>query len=114
MSGFENYAQDARDIERALMAHGVALGIDWNNDSAVRALAAESLKAEPGQIHAFIRSTDPRSRAKGEIFALSSLMLKLMTTSAGMGVHTHGGSAWKAFARALYSLSETHARTAGK
>lgn len=114
MSGFENFAREAQDIERALEMHGIALGIDWNDSAAVRVLAAEALKSQPAHIRALVLSKEPASRAKGEIFALSNLMLKLMAESAGVGVHTHGGCAWKSFARALYALTETKARTAPK
>lgn len=114
MSGFENFAQEARDIERALEMHGIALGIDWNDTASVRCLAAEALKSQPAHIKTLVLSKDPASRAKGEIFALSNLMLKLMAESAGIGVHTHGGCAWKSFARALYALTETKSRTAPK
>ena len=47
-----------------------------------------------------------RLKAKGEVFALSTLMLRLMAESASVGVHTHGGAAWKAFGGALLRLSE--------
>jgi len=114
VSGFENFAQEARDIEHALERHGVAMGIDWNDTASVRALAAEALKSQPAHIKSLVLSKDPACRARGEIFALSNLMLKLMAESAGIGVHTHGGCAWKAFARALYALTETKSRTAPK
>jgi len=114
VSGFENFAREAQDIERALEMHGIALGIDWNDSAAVRVLAAEALKSQPAHIRALVLSKEPASRAKGEIFALSNLMLKLMAESAGVGVHTHGGCAWKSFARALYALTETKSRTAPK
>jgi len=114
VSRFENFAQEARDIESALERHGIVLGIDWNDTAAVRVLAAESLKSQPAHIKALVVSKDPVARAKGEIFALSSLMLTLMATSAGVGVHTHGGCAWKSFARALYSITETKSRTSTK
>jgi len=111
VSGFENFAQEARDIERALELHGIAMGINWNDTPSVRALAAEALKSQPAHTRALVLSKDPATRAKGELFALSNLMLKLMAESAGVGIHTHGGCAWKAFARALYALNETRART---
>jgi len=114
VSGFENFAQEARDIERALEMHGIAMGIDWNDTASVRCLAAEALKSQPATTKALVLSKDPATRAKGEIFALSNLMLKIMAESAGIGVHTHGGCAWKSFARALYAITETKSRTAPK
>jgi hypothetical protein len=105
MSGFSDFARNARDLEHALEVTGVMLGIDWNNDTVVRALATEALASRPEQVEALVRSTDPALRAKGKLFALSNLMLHLMAESASTGVHTHGGCAWKAFGRALFEVS---------
>jgi hypothetical protein len=41
--------------------------------------------------------------AKVELFGLAALMLKTMTESATRGFETHGGTAWKSFARALWA-----------
>ncbi|QID16780.1 hypothetical protein G3580_03495 [Nitrogeniibacter mangrovi] len=107
MSGFGDFARNARELEQALVRHGVALGIDWSDERAVRALAVEAMQCcRTGSIVEYMRSTDPHQRAKGQIFAMANLMLKLMTSSANTGVHTHGGPAWKAFARALYALDD--------
>ncbi|MCB1959212.1 MAG: hypothetical protein KDE68_01595 [Rhodocyclaceae bacterium] len=101
MSGFENYQREAADIERALLIQMTALGIEWTDEAAVAALAREALGSSPSQVQALLRDPDRRLRAKGEMFALSVLMLRLMAESATVGVHTHGGPAWKAFGSAL-------------
>ena len=111
MSGFEEFASTARDLEHALEVSGVALGIDWDDAAAVRALAAESLRAGPADVERLLHSQDPGARAKGKIFALATLMLKLMTTSANIGVHTHGGHAWKAFGQALFAVTGSETPT---
>ncbi|TXH24660.1 MAG: hypothetical protein E6Q99_06585, partial [Elusimicrobia bacterium] len=51
-------------------------------------------------------SVDPTNRqlmAKAELFGLAALMLRTMAESAEVGVESHGGPAWKAFAQALWS-----------
>lgn len=107
MSGFEDFSRDARELDHALEVTGIALGIDWNDAVAVRALAAEALASKPDQVEALVRSNQAAERAKGKLFALTNLMMRLMTQSANTGVHTHGGSAWKAFGRALFDLTDT-------
>jgi excinuclease ABC subunit A len=42
-------------------------------------------------------------RARLELFGLAQLMLTVMRESADENIDTHGGPAWKAFARALWS-----------
>ena len=107
MSGFENYRREAADIERALHIHAAPLGLEWADETAVTGLAREALGSTPAHhVQALLRDPDPRLKAKGEVFALSTLMLRLMAESASVGVHTHGGAAWKAFGGALLRLSE--------
>ena len=101
MSGFEHYSRDAEDLEHEIAKFGVALGIDWEYQSAVRALAREALHGGAGHIEELVRSADPVQRAKGQLFALGVMMLRTMETSAEQGIHTHGGRCWKAFGRAL-------------
>lgn len=105
MPGFENYRGDAADIEREIVRKGLVLGIDWSDAAAVRQLAREALEchrfANEGRRHA----ADPRAAAKLELFALAQLMMTVMRQSADEGLHTHGGPAWKALARALWQES---------
>jgi hypothetical protein len=41
--------------------------------------------------------------ARVDLFGLAALMLKTMAESADQGIESHGGSAWKAFAKALWA-----------
>ncbi len=111
VSGLEDFASAARDLEHELEVNGIALGVDWNDAGAVRVLAAESLRSRPGDVDALLHSQDPAARAKGKIFALASLMLTLMARSATVGVHTHGGCAWKAFGQALFAITGARDQT---
>lgn len=104
MSGFENYAENAKEIELQIERKGVVLGIDWNNDAQVRGLAREALdhSAKAVKISAS-GPVDYRLLAKLDLFGLAAMMLRTMEESAGEGFESHGGVAWKAFAKALWA-----------
>ncbi len=107
MASFENYAQDTKDIELEIERKGVALGIDWTNEDTVRALAREALDfagAADKNKQLDAAHLDYTRLAKLELFGLAGLMLRTMQESASAaGFESHGGDAWKAFARALWA-----------
>lgn len=105
MPGFENYRGDAADIEREIVRMGLVLGIDWSDVGAVRQLAREALSCHHFASESGRQPSDSRAAAKLELFALAQLMMTLMRQSADEGLHTHGGPAWKALARALWQES---------
>ena len=102
MSGFEDFAHEAQQLEREIARWGLVLGIDWNDAEQVAALAREAVDFRPA---AHGLPADPRQRARVELFGLAQLMLTVMAESATAGIHTHGGPAWKALGRALYEAS---------
>ncbi len=106
MSGFGHFNRTARELEREIVKRGILLGLDWNDAATIRALAREALGCTPGCNIGLLHDPDFAKRGKGELFALSILMLQTMRESAEIGVHTSGGPAWKAFGRALYQESE--------
>ena len=101
MSGFEDYSREARQIEHEIERKGAILGIDWDDAAQVRKLAREALDCKLGGEHGEV--DDPRDRTRIELFGLAQLMLAVMKESADDDMHTHGGAAWKAFARALWA-----------
>ena len=101
MSGFENYSREASQIEHEIETKGVILGIDWNNDVQVRELARQAMDCKLGVDN--VEPEDPDDRARLELFGLAQLMLTVMKESANEDIDTHGGPAWKAFARALWA-----------
>ncbi len=113
MSGFGHFARDAEELEREIVKRGILLGIDWNDHAALRALAREALECDPACSLAALRDPDRQRRARAELFALAELMLRTMQQSAEIGVHTHGGPAWKAFGRALIEEAEVLRRRGG-
>jgi hypothetical protein len=103
MSGFEHHAEEARRIEQQIVRQGIALGIDWDDAVAVRALAREALACHIDAEH----PATPANIEKLELFGLAQLMLKVMAESANEeDLHTHGGPVWKAFGRALWLESQ--------
>lgn len=107
MAGFDHYAQDTAEIESELVRKGIALGIDWSDKAAVRALAHEALNHLAEDVSmASNAPVDYQMMAKVDLFGLAGLMLKTMTKSATQGIESHGGPAWKAFAQALWEENE--------
>ncbi len=106
MSGFENYSREAAQIEHEIETKGVILGIDWNNAVQVRELARQALDCKLGTDNC--EPGDPDDRARLELFGLAQLMLTVMRESANEDIDTHGGPAWKAFARALWAEHARH------
>ncbi len=106
MSGFGHYGRTSDEIEREIVTRGIALGLDWGDQARLRDLARQALTCEPGDVVKLLRSPIRQDKLTGELFALSELMLNTMRQSAQIGVHTHGGKAWKAFGRALYEEAE--------
>lgn len=104
MSGFENYSREALQIEHEIERKGAILGIDWNDSVQVRELARAALDCKLGASNC--EPDDPDDRARLELFGLAQLMLTVMKESANQNLHTHGGAAWKSFARALWAEHE--------
>ncbi|MCM2305993.1 MAG: hypothetical protein NDI91_00835 [Sulfuritalea sp.] len=104
MSGFENYTREASQLDREIERKGVILGIDWNDQAQVRALAREALDCKIDEANC--DPSDPHDRIRVELFGLAQLMLTVMKESARVDMHTHGGAAWKAFATALWAEHE--------
>ena len=103
---FEHFDAEARQLEDAIIGRGIVLGIDWNDETQVRALARAALACRIDADHPECQGADPQARARIELFGLAQLMLKVMAESAREeGIHTHGGRVWKAFGRALWQES---------
>jgi hypothetical protein len=108
MAGFENYSQEIREIEQEIERKGIALGINWDDDAQVRSLAREALDHATGEVKISASDpVDPRLMAKLDLFGLAGIMLRTMEESATVGIESHGGAAWKSFARALWAEKQT-------
>ena len=114
MSGFGHYARTAEELEREIFKRGLMIGLDWQDPATLRRLAREALTCTTECRLGLLRDPDAALRGKGELFALTEMMLETMRQSALIGVHTHGGETWKAFGRALYEESEHLGQGAAK
>ncbi len=104
MNGFNllHNSQGASEIEIQIIRHGIALGINWEDDAQVQALAIEALHHSQEALAQYSQHhNDYKLKAKIELFGLAALMMQTMADSADEGFHTHGGIAWKSFSRAL-------------
>lgn len=106
MSGFGHYDRTAAELEDEIVTRGVLIGIDWADPTQVYALAAEALTCTSGQRLAMLHHHDEKVRAKGELFALSELMLDIMRQSAQTGVHVPDVGVWNTLGRALTAVSQ--------
>ncbi len=104
MAGFEFFGEETQALEKQIERMGIALGIDWSDEAQVRELAREALDNGSRDISEAAKHKDSRLMAKAELFSVAALMLRVMEKSAANeGVISHGGPAWKAFARALWA-----------
>ncbi len=104
MAGFEDYRTETDQIEREIERKGIVLGIDWSDDVQVRALAREALDHLQEEVKmAASGRADYKLLAKVDLFGLAGIMLRTMEESATVGIESHGGGAWKAFAKALWA-----------
>ena len=108
-TGLWHLADDAGAIELEIERRGVALGIDWEDVGAVRALARAAMDfGHSPQAFPVGELPDYERLAQIDLFGLAGVMLKIMQESADDGFLAHGGPAWKALAHALWA--EYHAR----
>lgn len=90
------------EIGHQIASLGVGLGIDWNNEAEVRALAREAIEHAAATVNSAGMRKEGQVLLKAELFGLAALMLENMQKSAERGFLTHGGPSWRAFARALW------------
>jgi hypothetical protein len=114
MSGFENFGRQTGDLEREFERKGIVLGINWSDEVQVRSLAREALDhaADEAKKAASVDCHDHQLRAKVELFGLANVMFRTMEESAVQGFESHGGTAWKSFASAMFK--EMGYRRSGK
>lgn len=101
------WLEDVGLLEHAIAAKLVVLGVDWQDEGALRQLAREIFRCQDRErLQQCLYSADLHERVLAELVGLSQLMLRLMALAAEAGVELHAGPVWKAFARALYQEGE--------
>lgn len=100
------WENDVQLLEHAIAAKLVALGVDWQNEQALRQLSREIFQLHEEELQRSLYSRQLHDRLIAELAGLSQLMLRMMSRAAEEGSELHGGPVWKAFARALYQEGE--------
>lgn len=103
MADFENQQAGALQISSELAGVLIALGVDWNDESALRSLAREALEFKPTSVSTHVDAGDIKAHARLKFFGLIALMLRTMEEGADKGEVIHGDNIWKAVARALWA-----------
>ena len=103
MSELENQKGEALLISTEVARMLVALGVDWMNESEMRAIAREALAYHGSESTHHVAAEDIEARAKHKLFGLTALMLRTMEEGAELGEHVHGSEIWKALAKALWA-----------
>jgi hypothetical protein len=103
MSQIQNHWDEAAHIEAELLRYMMVLGLDWHDEAAMMQLAAECKRFSPEQAQAAYAAHDQTLISKAKLFALASTMMRTMEIGAHDNRDVHGGAAWKAFGKYLYS-----------
>ncbi|MDP5238901.1 hypothetical protein Q9Q94_05135 [Uliginosibacterium sp. 31-16] len=106
MSELEDHKGDALLISTEVARMLVALGVDWNDEAEMRAIAREALAYHGTDSLIHLAPEDIEGRAKQKLFGLTALMLRTMEEGAELGDHIHGSEIWKALAKALWAEKE--------
>jgi len=107
----DTFRAHTEEIGHRIAGLGVALGIDWEDEVAVRSLAHEALDHAAATVSDAGAKKDTNTLLKAELFGLAALMLKNMQESAERGFLTHGGRSWQLFAKALWQEYENRAQS---
>jgi hypothetical protein len=105
MSGFGHYSRTVAELVKEIAICCILLGLDWTDETQVRALVEESLNCTPEQLLTLLRAPDGRARARGKLFALLTLLLDTTRQSIQSGVPVtgtgSGSGLWQALDRAF-------------
>lgn len=103
VADFEHYTGTAANISLEIERKLVTLGIDWQDDAALRHLAGEALQYDKSRTFPGLHSAEPGELAHMELCGLIALMFGTITEGANDGQDIHGSDVWKALARALWA-----------
>jgi hypothetical protein len=102
MAGYENYQNQAAEIEKELSWRLQLLHVDWKNDAELELLAREALAFKaPGDSITNSASGDSDGRVRIEVFGLISLMWASIENGANEGQKIEAGDLWHRLSDAL-------------
>lgn len=106
MADFEHYSDTASRIALEIERKLVALNIDWHDDSAMQQLASEALEYDKSRKFPGLDKGSADQLAHMELCGLIGLMHDTIAEGAIDGQNIHGSEAWKALARALWTVKD--------
>jgi len=101
MTGFGHYDRTVAELEKEIAICCILLDLDWTDEAQVRTLIGECLCGASGQRLDMLRAPDKRTRIRGKLFALLTLLLDTMRQSAQAGVQATGSELCQALNRAF-------------
>lgn len=103
MSGFGHYDRTVAELVKEIAICCLLLNLDWTDEAQVRTLVDESLNCASEQHLAMLCTKDERTKSRGKLFALLTLLLDTMRQSAQAGVQVTGTGSdlWQALDRAF-------------
>jgi hypothetical protein len=104
VADFEDFGGTAASIALQIERKLIALGIDWQDESALRLLAADAMQYDGSTSFPGLGHGGETQLARMELCGLIGLMNKTITEGANDDQHIHGSDAWKALAKALWSV----------
>ncbi|MBZ8142391.1 hypothetical protein CLD22_21125 [Rubrivivax gelatinosus] len=100
MSSFINYSLTARDTERAIVRAGLALGLDWRDETALRSVVKEALDRRQGLHRGAALPRQGAARLRLNLCALLVLMRRIELALDPASDYAPGPS-WQALSRVL-------------
>ncbi|MDR2014303.1 MAG: hypothetical protein LBP99_01590 [Azoarcus sp.] len=103
MSGFGYYDRTVAELMKEIALCCILLELDWTDAAQVRTLVDESLNCTSEQHLAMLHASDKRTKNRGKLYALLSLLLDIERQSAltGAQITCPGSRLWQALDRAF-------------
>ncbi|MEC5385050.1 hypothetical protein VVD49_04905 [Uliginosibacterium sp. H3] len=103
MADFEDHVGASAGISLEIERKLVALGVDWQDESALRQVAGEVLQYDASTTVEGVDKGGDRKLVFMELCGLIGLMNTTLAESATDGQQAHGRDSWKALAKALWA-----------
>lgn len=98
---FENFRRDLDEIEQKLVRLGIALNIDWEDDTRIALLAREAMSWHKADTPLHVDMGNDVQRGKSELFGMMQLILTLQEDAARSGMNIKAGKIGRKIVQAL-------------
>jgi hypothetical protein len=86
MSGFGHYDRTVTELVKEITICCILLELDWTDAAQVEALVDESLNCTSEKLLAMLHASDGRTKTRGKLFALLTLLLDVERQIAQTGI----------------------------